>query len=72
VSHEAAATPVPLLQRLSTRLTLLLLAVVAVLAGATAVLLWRGLDALVLAGDGTGACSATSTPRPSARSCAAR
>jgi len=52
VSHEPAPAPVPLAHRLSTRLTLLLLAVVAVLAGATAVLLWRGLDALVLAGDG--------------------
>jgi len=54
VTHEEGATPVPLLQRLSTRLTLLLLAVVAVLAGATAVLLWRGLDALLLTADGGG------------------
>jgi len=52
VHHEPANASIPLLQRLSTRLTLLLLAVVAVLAGATAVLLWRGLDALLLGGDG--------------------
>ena len=50
--HDPANASTPLLQRLSTRLTLLLLAVVAVLAGATAVLLWRGLDALLLGGDG--------------------
>jgi signal transduction histidine kinase len=62
VSHEQGATPVPLLQRLSTRLTLLLLAVVAVLAGATAVLLWRGLDALLLTPDGTGAVLADVDP----------
>jgi methyl-accepting chemotaxis protein len=55
VTHEVPATTVPLVQRLSTRLTLLLLAVVAVLAGTTAVLLWRGLDALLIAPDGTGA-----------------
>jgi len=52
VHHELANASTPLLQRLSTRLTLLLLAVVAVLAGATAVLLWRGLDALLLGPDG--------------------
>jgi len=62
VSHEEGATPVPLLQRLSTRLTLLLLAVVAVLAGATAVLLWRGLDALLLTPDGSGAVLADVDP----------
>jgi len=62
VTHEEGATPVPLLQRLSTRLTLLLLAVVAVLAGATAVLLWRGLDALLLTPDGTGAVLADVDP----------
>ena len=50
--HEPTDGSIPLLQRLSTRLTLLLLAVVAVLAGATAVLLWRGLDALLLGADG--------------------
>ena len=55
MNHEDTAPTVPLPQRLSTRLTLLLLAVVAVLVGATAVLLWRGLDALVLAPDGTDA-----------------
>jgi signal transduction histidine kinase len=52
VDHEVATRSVPLLHRLSTRLTLLLLAVVAVLTVATATLLWRGIDALVLAGDG--------------------
>jgi signal transduction histidine kinase len=51
VDHEAATRSTPFIHRLSTRLTLLLLAVVAVLAAATAVLLWRGIDALVLAGD---------------------
>jgi len=45
---EVAARPsVAFADRLGTRLTLLLLAVVLVLAAATAVLLWRGLDALV-------------------------
>lgn len=62
MGHEDTVTTVPLLQRLSTRLTLLLLAVVAVLAGATAVLLWRGLDALLLAPDGTGAVLADVDP----------
>jgi len=62
VSHEQGTPPVPLLQRLSTRLTLLLLAVVAVLAGATAVLLWRGLDALLLTPDGSGAVLADVDP----------
>lgn len=38
---------VALVHRLSTRLTVLLLAVVLVLAAATAVLLWRGLDAVI-------------------------
>lgn len=52
MAHEAASARTPLLQRLSTRLTLLLLAVVGALALATAVLLWRGLDALLLSGDG--------------------
>ena len=52
MTHDAAPGQIPLLQRLSTRLTLLLLAVVAALALATAVLLWRGLDALLLGGDG--------------------
>jgi signal transduction histidine kinase len=52
VDHEVATRSVPLVHRLSTRLTLLLLAVVAVLTAATAILLWRGIDALVLAGDG--------------------
>ena len=52
MSHDAPTAQTPLLQRLSTRLTLLLLAVVGALALATAVLLWRGLDALLLAGDG--------------------
>jgi signal transduction histidine kinase len=55
VDHEAADGTVPLVHRLSTRLTLLLLGVVAVLAGATAALLWRGIDALALAGEGGGA-----------------
>jgi signal transduction histidine kinase len=49
-------------QRLSLRLTLLLLAVVAVLALTTAVLLWRGLDALLLAPDGTGGVLADADP----------
>ncbi len=62
MNHDDAATPVPLQQRLSTRLTLLLLAVVAVLAGTTAVLLWRGLEALLLAPDGTGAVLADADP----------
>ncbi len=62
MSHEETPATVPLLQRLSTRLTLLLLTVVAVLAGATAVLLWRGLDALLLAPDGTGAVLADVDP----------
>ena len=62
MSHDDAPTAVPVLQRLSTRLTLLLLAVVAVLASATAVLLWRGLDALVVAPDGTGAVLADVDP----------
>lgn len=51
MTHEAAPPEVPLLQRLATRLTLLLLAVVAVLAAATAILLWRGLDALRFASE---------------------
>lgn len=53
---EVAARPavtarpaVAFADRLGTRLTLLLLAVVLVLAAATGVLLWRGLDALVVA-----------------------
>ncbi len=44
-----AGSEVPFLDRLTTRLTLLLLAVVLGLAAATGVLLWRGLDALVSA-----------------------
>jgi len=55
VDHESADGTVPLVHRLSTRLTLLLLGVVAVLAGATGALLWRGIDALALAGEGGGA-----------------
>lgn len=67
MTHEVETPDVPLLQRLSTRLTLLLLAVVAVLAAATAILLWRGLDALRLAaggalGGGDGAAFAAADP----------
>lgn len=46
---DVALPEVPWQHRISTRLTLLLLGVIAVLAAATAVLLWRGLAALVLA-----------------------
>ncbi|MDF1522447.1 MAG: histidine kinase, partial [Trueperaceae bacterium] len=65
------AASVPFVHRLGTRLTLLLLGVVLVLAAATAVLLWRGLDAIVsarvgappgvdpLAGDGASEALAT-------------
>ncbi len=62
MNHEAATPSVPLAHRLSTRLTLLLLVVVAVLAGATAILLWRGLDALLLAPEGGAAILADADP----------
>lgn len=58
VVTDVALPEVPWQHRISTRLTLLLLGVIAVLAAATAVLLWRGLAALVLAQlgvDGSGA-----------------
>ena len=61
MNHERE-TPVPVSQRLSLRLTLLLLGVVAVLALTTAVLLWRGLDALLLAPEGSAAVLADVDP----------
>jgi len=46
---EAEQLHVPWQHRISTRLTLLLLGVIAVLAAATAILLWRGMAAVTLA-----------------------